>query len=264
MTETTETPETQEQPTETPEVEAKAEGEETQPETPAEEPAKDEAKADEPEAEDADAPAGETKEGKHKRLGGWQRKLERLERQNAQLLEALTAQRSGPATTEAPKEKSAEDKAAEYVDSLVEKRLAARDAQQRQQATQAEFHRRTEEVRAANPDFDDVMMSAEVPVSPALGQALLTSEHGPAIMYRLAKNPAELARLSALPPLDAAREVGRLEAQVASGTSAPLKPRPAARPPPPPSPVAKGSPTSRDIESLSISDYKRAFRAKAR
>jgi hypothetical protein len=33
-------------------------------------------------------------------------------------------------------------------------------------------------------------------------------------MYQLAKSPAELARLSALPPLDAAREIGRLEAKL--------------------------------------------------
>jgi hypothetical protein len=61
-------------------------------------------------------------------------------------------------------------------------------------------------------------------VSP-LGQALLTSEHGPAIMYQLAKSPAELARISALPPLDAAREIGRLEAKLASVYPGPAEDR---------------------------------------
>jgi hypothetical protein len=201
-------------------------------------------------------------EEKRKRAGGWQRKIERLERQNEQLIAQLTGQRQVPAAAKPPSEKTPEEKAAEYIDGLVAKRLAEADAQRQQRAAVAEFQRRTAAVRAGMPDFDDVVMSADMPISPALEQALLTSEHGPAIMYKLAKNPGELARLSALPPLDAAREIGRLEAQQASSTASPKTTKPALRPPAPPTSVNGSASSTRSLDDLPLAEYKRAMRSR--
>jgi hypothetical protein len=203
-------------------------------------------------------------EEKRKRAGGWQRKIERLERQNELLLQQLGTQRPHGSTQAAPpgKEKTSEEKAAEYIDNLVEQRLTKREQERQAQSAQAEFQRRTAEVRAAKPDFDDVIMSAsDVPVSDGVTQALLTSEHGPAIMYELAKNPAELARISALPPLVAAREIGRLEAKLPSSTSAPKTTKPALRPPVPPTSVNGSTSSARNLDDLPISEYKRAYRS---
>lgn len=201
-------------------------------------------------------------EEKHKRAGGWQRKIERLEREREMLLEQLTAQRGTQSATAAPeKPETPEEKAAKYIDDLVEKRLAAKEAQRQQQEALAKFEQRKEEVRAAYSDFDEVMSMADAPVSRALGEALLTSEHGPAIMYQLAKNPAELARISALPPLAAAREIGRLEAK-ASATPTPKAPtKSVARPPAPPTSVSGSASSTRSLDDLSLSDYKRAMRS---
>jgi hypothetical protein len=263
-------PETQDEaPPEEGQPEEKPEGEEGEGEGTQEQPEEGEGGEGQPEgdegekAEEAKAEGGEAEQEPRKRAGGWQRKIERLEKMNEQLLAQLTSQRGGPPppSGQPQKEKSPEEKAAEYIDSLVEKRLAAREEQQKAQTRVADFQRRTAEVRAKNPDFDDVVMSVDVPVSPALEQALLTSEAGPAIMYQLAKSPAELARICALPPLDAAREIGRLEAKLASGTAAPVKPKPAIRPPAPPTSVSGSTPSARSLEELSISDYKRAYRS---
>lgn len=246
----------------------------TPPEPPAgEEPPPEETETQAKDGEETEPPEGEEgkeeqskpedkPEEKHKRAGGWARKIERLERQNQILLEQL-GQRGGqpPPAAQPGKEKTPDEKAVEYIDNLVEQRLAARDNQRQQQTVQAEFQRRTAEVRAAHPDFDDVVMAVDAPVSPALQQALLTSEHGPAIMYQLAKNPAELARLSALPPLDAAREIGRLEAR-ASPTAAPkTTPKSATRPPAPPTNVNGSTSSTRSLDDLPLADYKRAYRS---
>jgi hypothetical protein len=199
----------------------------------------EEAKEGEEKKDDADAGAQATR----KRAGGWQRKIDRLERERALLLEQLAAQRHGPPPAAKPdKDKTPEEKAADYIDSLVEKRLNAREAEKRQQAVVADWQRRTSEVRAAHEDFDDVVASAPLAADSALGQALLTSEHGAAILYQLAKSPAELARLTALPPLDAAREVGRLEAKLSASSSTPPRKTTAAakRPPAPPTSVNGG------------------------
>lgn len=174
-------------------------------------------------------------EEKHKRAGGWKRKLERQERELQMLREEL-ARRAQPEKPEP--EKTEAQKAADYIDSLVQKRLAAEREAQRAAQVQAEFQQRALSVKKLHPDFDEVVMSADVPVSAAVSEALLTSEHGPAIMYRLASNPDELARISALPPLAAAREIGRLEAQAASSTAAPRNPVTVTRKSAAPAPVA--------------------------
>lgn len=258
------------------EIEKTVETEEKpQPEAEPEKPEKPEAEGEEKPQEDA--PAKEEGDGtateaaatseeqkpeeKHKRAGGWQRKIDRLERENAALIAKLTAPPSGqPPAATAPAGGTAEDKAAEYFRALARQELAAAKAEEQQMEAQAQFERRMREAQAAHPDFDEVILSADAPVSPALRQVILTSEHGPDIMYQLASNPAELARLSALPPLDAARAIGRLEAKLPSSTPAP-KTKPSVRPPAPPTTV-NGSPAStRRLEDLPMSEYKRAFRS---
>jgi hypothetical protein len=232
-----------------------------QQEAPAEEAPPEGAEAKPEEGAEEEKPEGQEEaraEEKHRRAGGWQRKIERLERELEMERQFRAQLQQG--TQQPAKEKSPEEKAAEYLDGLVSKRLAERDAQQQQAAQQAEFQRRAAEVRAAHPDFDEVVLAADAPVSPALQEALLTSDSGPAIMYQLAKSPAELARLSALPPLAAAREIGRLEAKLASSTSAP-KPKSAARPPAPPTSVNGSASSTRSLDDLPLSEYKRAYRS---
>jgi hypothetical protein len=198
---------------------------------------------------------------KHKRQGGWQRKIERLERQNQLLTEQLSVIRPTQQPAPGQQERTPDEKAADWVKGLVDKEIEAREQFRRQQDAQARFQQRTSEVRAKHPDFDDVLLSAEVPVSPALSEALLTSDHGPEIMYQLASNPAELARLSALPPLAAAREIGRLEAKVSSTPAPKSTTKPATRPPAPPTNVNGSTSSTRNLDDLPISEYKRAFRS---
>lgn len=255
--------------TETPEPEAPEEKppetEEPPPETeepPAE--AKADDAPDDSEEDETTPPPGEEEKRRRSR-GGFNRKLERLERQNQILLEQLAGNRPQPPQQTPGKEKTAEEKAAEYIDSLVEQRLAKKEAEREQRETVAKFQEHTQAVKQAHPDFEEVLESvADIPVPQALQEALLTSEQGPAIMYQLAKNPAELARISALRPFEAAREIGRFEAKLASGATPP-KPKPSAiRPPVPPTNVAGKKPSTGNLEDLPLAEYKRALRSKGR
>lgn len=54
-------------------------------------------------------------------------------------------------------------------------------------------------------------------VSGTMAEAIMTSEHGPAILNYLARNTAESRRIHALTPAQQGREIGRLEAKFASG-----------------------------------------------
>lgn len=223
---------------------------------------------------EGEEPAAETagqKEEKRRRSGGWVRKLERAERRAEQaerersmLLEQIAAGRpqqpAGPV-----KEPTPDERAAEYIDSLVEQRIQAREAQTQQQKTVAEFNQRTQAVRAEVEDFDDVIASAShIQVPMAVRQVLLTSPVGPKIMYQLAKSPAELARISALPPLDAAREIGRLEANASSTPTPKAQPKSAfgkaADRGPAPAPItpvaARGPTTVKRTEDMNFEEYK--------
>ena len=251
----------EEKPAEEPDTEeAEPEGEEEGEEKPEGDVDPDAKSPDEAAAGDKRKPR---RERDRARGGGFQRTIEQLRRQNAILVEQLAAGRPPP-TAKPDKEKTPEEKTADYIEGLVERRLEAREAQKQQQTVVTEFQRRTAEVRSKHDDFDDVVGYADIPVTSGLGQALLTSEHGPAIMYQLAKSPAELARVSALPPLDAAREVGRLEAKLASASPSAKPSKTALRLPAPPTSVRGSSPSTRSLEDLPLSEYKRAMRSRQR
>lgn len=266
--EQSETQEPEATPTETPEApeqepeQEKTEGEEP----PAEE--KPEPKEGEEGAPPGEKPATEAEkvEAANRGRGGWYRKIERLERANAekdQIIQRLSQNLGTPAAPEA-KPKDASAQAFDAVSAIVKEQLAAERAREQQTRVQAEFQKRMTEVQAAHPDFEEALQDvSHIEVPAELRQTLFTSEQGPAIMYQLAKNPAELARISALPPLDAAREIGRLEAR-ASFTPAPkTQAKSATRPPAPPTSVG-GKSSMRNLDDLDIASYKRALRSKGR
>lgn len=195
--------------------------------------------------------------GGHKRQGGYQRRIERLQRQNQMLLDQL--QRGTSTPTGAPKEKTAEEKAAEQFQQLVDRRIAERDAERQAKSQIESFANRAVEVRAKHEDWDDVISGIDIPSNSPLGQAILSSDHGPELMYQLGSDPAELARLSSLSPFAAARELGKMEAKIAA-TTATTK-TVTKRPPVPPS-STKGAPSAatRDISTLPLAEYKAAQR----
>ena len=258
-TQTQEGAEPQEQEQEKPEQEVAPEGDGA------------EAKADdaeEPKEGEESKPDEGQAEEKRRRAGGWQRKLEKKERELEYWREQAMARQGQPPPGQQPPgqavpEQTPEQKAAAYVQSMVAEGIRQEKERERQAAQQAEFAKRTQETIAAHPDFEDVVSSVEhIPVSPALQQVILTSPVGPEIMYQLAKSPGELARISALHPLDAAREIGRLEAKASSTPAPKTQTKSATRPPAPPTNVGGSSTSARDRDDLPIADYKRAFRSK--
>lgn len=137
---------------------------------------------------------------------------------------------------------------------------AAQAAEARVQETKAQtFAERQATAKTSIPDYDAVVSAADVAIAPHLGEAILDSDKGPELVYHLAKNPAEAARLSALSPLAAARELGRLEATLGQATPVP---KPVTKAPAPMKPTAgNGSSPTTDPSKMSHEEY-RAYRAK--
>lgn len=146
-------------------------------------------------------------------------------------------------------------------DQKVSERLSARDADaaksadQRVQETRNQtFAERQATVKTSIPDYDAVVGAADVAISPHLSEAILDSDKGPELVYHLAKNPAEAARLSALSPMAAARELGRIEATLEKPA------KPVTKAPAPMKPTAgTGASTTTDPNKMTHEEY-RAYR----
>lgn len=101
------------------------------------------------------------------------------------------------------------------------------------------------EARKAIPDYDAVLKSAKnVAVAPHVEGLILESDKSALLAYHLAKRPEQVERLNALPPVFAAREIGRLEARLSLPN-----PNRETKAPPPVKPVrGAATPTDSDKE----------------
>ena len=216
-----------------PEIEA-TEGNEEQ--SPVQEPeaAEQAAKGDE-ETEAAEDPAEEERQRK---------KRERRQRSKAEKrakLEALEKIK-GAASGEEPKEGDFEDYT-EFVAAKAVWRLRSNDHQEKLKAAEAEakaaeeaelleinreWREQTAAASAKYPDFAEVVSNPDLYVSDDVASLVKRSDMGGDIAYHLGKNPAEAERLSEMHPLDAAREMGRIEARIQSAS---LRKKTAAPPP---------------------------------
>lgn len=112
-------------------------------------------------------------------------------------------------------------KAAYIADQRLTEKLTEReqrDQERRQQEQGAKtteaWNKRLADVRKEVPDYDDVIESADVVITHAMGQAIMDSDLGPKIALYLARNPEEAERLASLPATSVARAIGRIEAKI--------------------------------------------------
>lgn len=215
--------------------------------------------------------------------GGFQRRIDKLTRKNAEL-ERLLAENAGkPAETAKPAESATPagepqakdyDTYEAYVKALTIYELDARDQAkadaERKKALDAKatevantWQTRAEETRKQYADFDDVMEAGEdLPITPVMRDFLIDSEHGPELAYTLAKTPAEVERIAKLAPLAAARELTKLELALAPKTASKPKPR-VTNAPEPIRPVSRTSAAAKtplkDVDDFS--EYERRRRA---
>lgn len=79
---------------------------------------------------------------------------------------------------------------------------------------QEAWDERVAEVRDRMPDFEQVF-DPTVPISDVMADLIVESESGPELAYYLGKHRSEASRIANMPPIEAAREMGRLESRIA-------------------------------------------------
>lgn len=186
--------------------------------------------------------SNEEQAGINKRIGAALRAQREAERERDELKARLANPGSQPAKEQAQPPAADEEPKAEnfetyekYVKELTryavkQDRLATERAASDRKSAET-WQTRVAEAKVEHPDFDDVVAAAATyPCSATMHDCIVDSEHGPEIMYHLAQNEPEAARIAKLPPLAAARAMGVLEARL-SKPETPVKPAAAAEKP---------------------------------
>ena len=185
-----------------------------------------------------------------KRLAREQRKWEREQTQRQSEQQTLTEPATEP----------------NAVLQKAEELVAAREAAKQQSQVLESYHEREEEARGKYDDFEQVAYNPKLTITGVMAETIQSSDVGPEIAYYLGSNPKDADRISRLPALAQAKEIGKIEAKLASDppvrrtTSAPA----------PISPVTartSGSPAydttdPRSIKTMNASEWIEADRAR--
>jgi hypothetical protein len=180
--EVTTTPETEVQTSETPEVVAKTFSQ-----------------------EELDAAIG-------KRLAREQRKWEREQANRQSEQQVMKAAPTASVDQYESPEAYAEALAYQKAEELIAKRESAKQ----QSAVLESYHDREEEARSKYDDFEQVAYNPKLPITNVMAETIQSSDIGPELAYYLGSNPKEADRISRMTPLVQAKEIGKIEAKLAS------------------------------------------------
>jgi hypothetical protein len=247
----------------------------------------DEAEEETEEEGDGEEKEGEEEPAKPKRTGGFQRKIERLVRENEYLArrfhELAQQQRPQQPQPQQPQQQPVADGRPrqdqfdsydEYLDKLTDWKLEARlqqehaAQQQRQQAAQQQerltgWQQRVGQFKSEAPDFEDVLESVDhINLQPILQQAIMADALGPKLAYELARKPEDFARIASLDPVGALTALGEFKARLEPAkTAAPSSGvKPVSRAPNPIRPVGNGAGATSTVplDQMPLGDYIRA------
>jgi hypothetical protein len=200
-----------------------------------------------------------------KRLAREQRKWDREQTQRQAEAQTLRAPANVP-----PVEQFESPEA--YADALAyqkaEQLLAQREEARQQSAILESYHEKEEEARTKYDDFQQVAYNPNLPITNVMAHTIQASDAGPEIAYYLGANIKEATRIAQLAPILQAKEIGRIEAKLA--TDPPAKRTTSA--PAPISPVtarSTGSPAydttdPRSTKTMTDSQWIEAERARQR
>jgi hypothetical protein len=153
-----------------------------------------------------------------KRLAREQRKWERDQTQRQAEAQTLRAPANVPPVDQFESPEA-------YADALAyqkaEQLLAQREEARQQSAILESYHEKEEEARTKYDDFEQVAYNPKLPITNVMAQTIQASDIGPEVAYYLGANPKEADRISRLAPIMQAKEIGRIEAKLA--TDPPVK-----------------------------------------
>lgn len=147
--------------------------------------------------------------------------------------------------------------AAEKAADKAEARLRDKQEQDKQKSTrkdhETKFRASEAKLREEIEDYEDVAYTA--PIRDHVAEIVMGMDEGPRIAYYLGKHPETAAQLSALSPLEAAKELGRIETRLAYEREQ-AKAKPVSKAPPPPPTIEATEPAvSKDPSEMTDAEF---------
>jgi len=197
-----------------------------------------------------------------KRLAREQRKWEREQQQRAAETQIVKA----PSATSAEQFESPEAYAEALAYQKAEELIAKREAAKQQSQVLESYQEREEVARDKYDDFEQVAYNPKLTITNVMAETIQSSDIGPELAYYLGSNPKDAERISRMTPLSQAKEIGKIEAKLA--TEPPVKRTTSA--PAPISPVtarSTGAPSydttdPRSTKNMTVSQWIEAERAR--
>lgn len=187
-----------------------------------------------------------------------QRRAQETE-QRLQQLEAQAQQAPAAVADDAPTLEKFDYDEEKYQAALVQHQVAKQMQQlQQQQQQQVQLAEQQKQVQSYNdrvnafaadkPDFTDSVANMPLQNSAAI-EGIMALENGPAVAYHLSKNLDVVDNLNRMSPVQAAIEIGKIEAKL-SATPAPKT----TKAPDPIEPVASGGTVSKSVAEMSVAE----------
>lgn len=224
-----------------------------------------------------------------RKRGGFQKKISRLEAENAELAKRLAnIEQSGQKKDDTASQKKSEDAPPErpdpkdfkdyeaYSEALtdwkVDQRLRQEEEKRQTEAKKSEFKKQQETkveryeegieaARELHDDFDDVIEEYDGPLTIGMQQALLDSDMGPQVAYYIAQNPKVGEKMASMTIIQLNKEVARIEARLEAKSSKGSEDEDAAasrktsKAPPPIDPAKGSSKSKKSSDDQSYEEY---------
>lgn len=197
-----------------------------------------------------------------KRLARERRKWEREQQGHAVETQPAVQQQ----TLHIDQFQSPEAYASALAEQIANQRLVEREAAKQRESVVSDHFEREENAREKYADYDQVTRNRDLSITPTMAEVIQASDIGPEVAYHLGQNPKEAERISRLPPLLQAKEIGRIEDKLSSAppvvkktTSAPDPIRPIAASRTTQAPVTDTT-DPRSVSTMSTSEWIEAER----
>jgi hypothetical protein len=203
-----------------------------------------------------------------------QKRIDKLTRDKYELrgkIEAMekmmnaSTQQQQPQTSDRPV-KSNFQTDEDYIDALtewkIEKKLGSFEEKitqkQEQTITENSWGQKVEEAKKVYPDWEYALEESDGVMIPKIAElAIMSSSVGPDIVYHLAKNQEDSAKLSALKDMSAALFIGQIEAKIMADKAKPKEDKKVSQAPPPPPEMGGLAKPNTDPDKMSTSEWLR-------
>lgn len=131
-----------------------------------------------------------------------------------------------------------------------------RAAQERTTRISTSWQEKAAAAAASYPDFADVVMQPDVPVTEHMAEVMADLDGGAHVAYYLGKNPTEARRIANLPPMRQATELGKIEVRLDAQRAA----RAVSTAPPPPKTLNGQGGTAGDWRTAPMEKFAEGYR----